>query len=95
MEILSRTPVGQDRFLLVVRTGGKVLLLGSTPQTIQTLCELDPEQFSKEDPESLKNPGFPQRSAGFAEALAEFRKKYTGAESRSNSDRKEEQDGKD
>lgn len=90
VEILGRTPIGQDRFLLVVRTGGKVLLLGATPQSIQTLCELDPDQFPAQ-PEASETP---PRITGFAETLEEIRKKYAGFGGRGDS-RKEEENGKD
>ncbi len=91
VEVLGRTPIGQDRFLLVVRAGGKVLLLGATPKNIQTLCELDPEQF----PESLQTGGTGERSAvGFADALEEMKKKYAGFTGRKDAGQKEESDGK-
>ncbi len=90
-EVLGRTPIGQDRFLLVVRAGGKVLLLGATPQNIQTLCELDPEQF----PESLQTGETGERSVvGFADALEEMKKKYAGFTGRKDAGQKEESDGK-
>lgn len=89
VEVLGRTPVGQDRFLLVVRAGGKVLLLGATPQSIQTLCELDPEQF----PESVQTEE-ERPTAGFADALEEMKKKYAGFTGRKDAGQKEERDGK-
>ena len=91
VEILGRTPIGQDRFLLVVRAGGKVLLLGATPQNIQTLCELDPEGFPETPLPDGAGNGKP---VGFAEALEEMKKKYAGFADRKDSGQKEERDGK-
>lgn len=93
LEILERTAVGQDRFLLIVRVGGKVLLLGSTPQSIRLLCELDPELFSRQPEESSTE--YPQR-VSFADTLEEIKKKYTDFTGRGEVPaHKEERDGKD
>ena len=93
LEILERTAVGQDRCLLIARAGGKVLLLGSTPQSIRLLCELDPELFPQ--PTEEPSAGYPQR-VSFADTLEEIKKRYTGFTGRGESPaQKEERDGKD
>ena len=93
LEILERTPVGQDRYLLVARAGGKVLLLGCTPQNIRLLCELDPELYPL--PPEGSSGDTPQR-VSFADTLEEIRKKYTGFTGRGEIPaQKEERDGKD
>jgi len=91
VEILGRTPVGQDRFLLVVRAGGKVLLLGATPHSIQTLCELDPAEFPEPDVSDGRGEW---KASGFAEALEEMKKKYTGFTGRKDPGQEEGRDGK-
>ncbi len=47
MEVLDRLPLGKDQSLLVVRVGGRVLLLGCTPNHIQALEELNPGDYEK------------------------------------------------
>lgn len=44
--IIENVPVGKDRSLLIVKTGGKVFLIGSTPNEFTMLSELDIEQFA-------------------------------------------------
>ncbi|MDR0469959.1 MAG: flagellar biosynthetic protein FliO [Peptococcaceae bacterium] len=46
MRVIDRLPLGRDRFLLIVEAGDKVLLLGVSPQHIDTLAELDREAFA-------------------------------------------------
>jgi flagellar biosynthetic protein FliO len=41
IEILASRPIGARRSLMLVRTQGKTLLLGVTPQSIQALSELE------------------------------------------------------
>lgn len=45
MEVLDRTPMGKDSALVVVRVGGKLLLLGVTGHQIRKLDELDPALY--------------------------------------------------
>jgi flagellar biosynthetic protein FliO len=45
-EILERVPLGRDGSLLIVRAGGKVLLLGVTSHHIDRLAELDEAPFA-------------------------------------------------
>ncbi|MEL7623580.1 MAG: flagellar biosynthetic protein FliO [Clostridiales bacterium] len=46
MTVIDKLALGHDRFLLIVRISEKTLLLGVTPQHIETLAELDGQQFS-------------------------------------------------
>ena len=46
IHIIDNTPVGKDRSLLIVKAGGKVFLVGSTPNELTLLSELDAEQLS-------------------------------------------------
>lgn len=48
IHILERTSVSQDKLLAVVKVGSKIMLLGISPQHIDKLCDLDPEDI--EDP---------------------------------------------
>ncbi len=45
IRILERAPLGRDQSLLLVKTAGKFFLLGATPQHVEKICELDPEQL--------------------------------------------------
>jgi len=46
MRVIDKLALSRDRFLLIVEAGGKVLLLGVSPQQIETLAELDSERFA-------------------------------------------------
>ena len=46
MRVIDKLALGRDRFLLIVEAGNKVLLLGVSPQQIDTLAELDGEAFA-------------------------------------------------
>lgn len=46
MEVLERVVLAPDRFLVLVRLRGRVLLLGVTAQRIETLAQLDPADYS-------------------------------------------------
>lgn len=43
IEVLSTRPLGRQRHLMLVRTQGKTMLLGVTPQTIRLVSEFDPD----------------------------------------------------
>lgn len=45
MRVIDKLSLGHDRFLLIVRIGEKNLLLGVTPQHIETLTELDGQEL--------------------------------------------------
>lgn len=49
IEILDRSSLGKDQHLVLVRSGGKVLLLGVTAHNIQKIDELDPETITIND----------------------------------------------
>ena len=57
MKVIDRLTLGRDRYLLIVEAGGKVLLLGVSPQQIETLAELDSEAFA-DMPEVQENTDF-------------------------------------
>lgn len=50
VELLVRQMLGKDEMLLIIRTGGRVFLLGVTPQHIELLRELDPEKYKDMSP---------------------------------------------
>lgn len=47
MRILDRVTIGRDGMIFVVSVGGKLMLLSSTAQHIEKLCDLDmtPEEY--------------------------------------------------
>ena len=49
VRVLERVMIGPDRYLLVVRAGEEVLLLGATPQHIERLGELDPALYPERE----------------------------------------------
>jgi len=44
--VIDSTLISKDRSLLLVKVGGKTLLIGSTPNEFTLLSELDAEQFA-------------------------------------------------
>ncbi len=48
VEVLSRTPVGSRQSVMLLRVGGRVLVVGAGGETMNTLTEIDdPEQVSQ------------------------------------------------
>lgn len=41
LRVLDRVNLGRDGMLLVISVNGKLMLVGSTPQRIEKLCDLD------------------------------------------------------
>lgn len=68
IRILERVMVGPDRFLLVVRAGSVVWLLGVTPQHIERLGELDPDLYP-EGEETQAASGISDFSAALQNAV--------------------------
>ncbi len=56
IQVLDRHILGPQRALMIVKVGGKNLLLGMTEQQITTLCELDQEDFTAR-PSATRLPG--------------------------------------
>ena len=50
IRVVDRLMLGRDRYLLIVEVGDKTLLLGVSPERIETLAELDPTLFSDISP---------------------------------------------
>ena len=48
MDVLATTGLSGKERLILVRLGGRLLLLGSTPSGLTTLCEItDPDEVSQ------------------------------------------------
>lgn len=45
MKILESMPVGQDKILLIVKAGEKTMLLGSSKDHIEYICDLDESEL--------------------------------------------------
>ena len=45
IEILGRSMIGKDQCLLLVKSAGKVFLLGATAQNITLISEVDPNEL--------------------------------------------------
>ncbi len=73
VEVLGRVGLGQEKQLLVVKTGGRVLLLGVTAHHIELLEELDPAR--------LPEPPAAGRSGDFLSALKGALESRKGKES--------------
>lgn len=60
IKILETTYIGQDKMLLIVKTGGKTVLLGSAKDHIEYLCDVDESQMVFENSDEVKNLDFAQ-----------------------------------
>ena len=67
IRIIDRLDLGRDRYLLVVHTAGKTLLVGVTPQNLNTLAELDDQDLEQQTSDS--------DSAGNMESFSHWLKK--------------------
>ncbi len=65
IKILEQMAVGPDRTLLVVKTGGKTLLLGVTAQQVTLIKEFEEGEF----PEDPKSQDGEVGSSGFKDVL--------------------------
>lgn len=52
LRVLDRVNLGRDGMLLVISVNGKLMLIGSTPQRIEKLCDLE---MTEEEYSSLEN----------------------------------------
>lgn len=62
IRVLSRIPIGEKRYLMVVAVSERFLLLGVTAQSVNLIAELDQFQVDETDRESLFERMF--KSAG-------------------------------
>ena len=75
VEVLDRTGLGKDQAILLVRAGGRYLLLGSAPGGLTLLAELTREEG--EEWETPASPGGPEekRPPEFLALLQRLREK--------------------
>ena len=85
MRVLDRVTVGRDGMLLVVSVGGKLLLIGATPQHIEKLGELDmsPDEYSSQLRSEAQQGGF---AAAFAAAMNRSEREKERSEKESEDD---------
>lgn len=58
IEILARSMIGKEQMLLMVKSAGKVFLLGVTSENINMISELDPTALPPEPEKSPVPPDF-------------------------------------
>ena len=68
LSVLETVSIGPDRQLVVIKTAGKCLLIGSTPQNISLITELDEDKLSEIPDEQ------PTQTMSFYEALKQVTK---------------------
>ncbi|MCR2024329.1 flagellar biosynthetic protein FliO [Anaerotruncus colihominis] len=83
VEVLERVAFGPDRALFVVRTGGKILLLGATAHHVELITELDASLFPERS-------AAPETHADFSAMFQALLKNGRGAKSK---DEKDKMDG--
>lgn len=49
IQIIERIPVSADKYLIIVESAGKTMLIGVTPQHIELISELDGNLISKNE----------------------------------------------
>ena len=60
VRIIEYTGIAQDKQLMVVSVGKKLMLLGVTANSINKICDLDEEDLAVPDEGSLSESGFMQ-----------------------------------
>lgn len=79
IRVLERTPLANDRSLVIVRVKGQVLLLGVTPQHIETLAELNAADYPEEKAGAQpKGAGARGDRQPFSAALQQALQGFTG-----------------
>lgn len=73
IEVLDRTNLDRDRAILLVRAGGRYLLLGSAPGGLTLLAELTAEEGENWNPPAPSND--PERPPEFLALLRRLREK--------------------
>lgn len=68
LKVIETIAVGPDRQLMIVKTAGKYLLLGATPQNISLITELDQRQITDMVSDEVTQP------MSFTEALKKVTK---------------------
>lgn len=58
IKIIDKTAVAQDKSLMIIKTAGKTLLIGVTPQHIELISELDGDKISEVKSELMENKDF-------------------------------------
>lgn len=88
MRVLDRVTIGRDGLLLVVSVGGKLMLIGATPQHIEKLGELDisAEEYSEQLREEIAQ-------GGFASVLSAMMNRGKNAENESEKDSEDDKKG--
>ena len=91
VQVLDRTAIGPDRTLVIVRAGGKVWMLGVTPQNITFLGDLDPEKFADLPQDTKKDMASASAAtmADFSRALQDAMGKW-GSAKRQKKDKQDE-----
>ena len=54
IKILDRAVIGQNEYIVVVRVGEKVLLLGVSGQSVNLISELNPEDYKEHEGKNEK-----------------------------------------
>lgn len=86
VRIIEYIGIAQDKQLMVVSAGKKLMLLGVTPNSISKICDLDEEDLA------VKDEGIPSES-GFMQNLKKvFAEKNQDAGNKSEEDLRNEKD---
>ena len=80
LEVLARTPLGPKHTAVLLRVGGKVLVVGIGPETMTALAQVEEpaevERLLLKEPGKSAEKGFGEKLAG---AISSFRKEPLGS----------------
>ena len=77
VKIIEYIGIAQDKQLMIVSVGNKIMLLGVTPNSVNKICDLDEDDLVSNDGESSSESGIMQ---SFKKIFAE-KKQDAGSES--------------
>lgn len=86
VKIIEYTGIAQDKQLMVVSVGKKLMLLGVTPNSISKICDLDEEDLT------VKDEGIPSESGFLGNLKKVFAEKNQDAGNKSEEDLRNEKD---
>ncbi|MCH5193180.1 MAG: flagellar biosynthetic protein FliO [Oscillospiraceae bacterium] len=87
VKIIEYTGIAQDKQLMIVSVGKKIMLLGVTPTSVNKICDLDEEDLAVPDGEDAES------GSGFMQSLKKaFAEKNQDAGNKSEKDLRNEKD---
>ncbi|MGN0605700.1 MAG: FliO/MopB family protein [Oscillospiraceae bacterium] len=80
IKIIEKMPVAQDKFLMIIRSAGKTMLIGVTSQHIELITELDNDMIVESTANQSVNQDFYSLLKNTVAGMKTNRKKDAGEE---------------